>query len=46
MRVYAKREDNDVRVLVAIKCDVCDKETKPGKANIVGWYKRGERHSV
>jgi hypothetical protein len=42
MKIYAKREDNGERILVAIQCDDCDKEIKPNPAiSESGWMIQG-----
>lgn len=42
MRIYATREDTSERVLIAIKCDVCDAEVKPcPEIAKFGWTRRG-----
>lgn len=42
MRVYATRDDNQKRVLVAIKCDKCDAEIKPNPdISNSGWTTQG-----
>ena len=42
MRVYAQREDNGQRVLVAFKCNGCGAEIKPyPEIAQSGWEKRG-----
>lgn len=50
-QIYAVREDNRKRVLVAIVCDSCDAEIKPGKQLIESdwvfevWYNKSDRYS-
>ena len=39
-RIYARREDNDKRVLVALQCDRCGEEIKPSDDKD-GWTKGG-----
>lgn len=42
MRVYAQREDDGRRALVAIKCDDCGIEIKPSQDIATsGWIKYG-----
>lgn len=43
-RIYAIREDNGGRILVAIECERCDAQIKPGPDIAEsGWVKRGVR---
>jgi hypothetical protein len=45
MRVYARREDNDQRVLLHLECDApgCDATIKPHpEINKSGWTKQGQ----
>ena len=42
MRVYAKREDTGVDILIAIKCDGCKKEIRPNpQIASSGWTRTG-----
>lgn len=42
-RIYARREDNDQRVLICLKCDTCGATIKPHpEISKSGWTKRGQ----
>lgn len=46
-RIYAVREDNGVRKLVAIRCDWCGAEIAPGPDIAAsGWMEAGFDHGL